>query len=137
MTELLNQYDGEVTELYDFISELLLTKLSFLPEGVAWVVRPVHQSPELEKVVADLTSCVNIIGVNDMIKQGYHVAKTTDKLVTEVPGYDKDSKNALDAAIKAFDKFNISVLHKVSDLVNGPLSKIKGKSHLPILDDSL
>ncbi|KAM0057401.1 hypothetical protein Hdeb2414_s0005g00157771 [Helianthus debilis subsp. tardiflorus] len=136
MIEMLNQYDSEVTELYSLISKLLLTKQWFLTESMAWVVRLVHQSPELEKVVADLVNCVNAIGVNDGIKQGFHGAKTTDKLMIEVPGYDVEAKNALDATVKAFDKFHISVLHKISDLVNEPLSMIKEKSQLPIVEDN-
>ncbi|KAF5786382.1 hypothetical protein HanXRQr2_Chr10g0440291 [Helianthus annuus] len=136
MTEILNQYDGKVTELYGLISELLLTKQWFLTKGVAWVVWLMHQSPKLEKVVVDLITCVNVIGVNDGIEQGFHADKTTDKLVTKVSGYDEEAKNALDAAVEAFDKFHISVLHNVSDLVNEPLSKIKDKSQLPIVDDN-
>ncbi|KAF5756230.1 hypothetical protein HanXRQr2_Chr17g0812191 [Helianthus annuus] len=133
MTEMLNQYDGEVTGLYGLVSELLLTKQWFLTDGVVGVVRLVHQSPELEKIVADLVNCVNVVVVNDEIKHGFHAAKTTNKLVTEVPGCDEEGKNALDATI--FVNFHISVLHKVSNLVNEPLSTIKERSRLPIVND--
>ncbi|MFS8035099.1 hypothetical protein Hanom_Chr17g01589091 [Helianthus anomalus] len=71
MTEMLNRYDGVVTELYGFVSELLHTKQWFLTEGVVWVVKLVHQSPELEKVVADFVNSVNVVGVNNGIKQGF------------------------------------------------------------------
>ncbi|KAM0070999.1 hypothetical protein Hdeb2414_s0001g00019821 [Helianthus debilis subsp. tardiflorus] len=113
MTDILNRYDGEVTELYGIVSELLLTKQWLLTEGVAWAVRLVHQSPELEK--------------------GFQAAKASDKPVTEVAGYEEGAKDAHEAAIAAFDNFHISVLGKVSDLVNEPLSIIKEKSKLPIV----
>ncbi|KAJ0568617.1 hypothetical protein HanIR_Chr06g0298241 [Helianthus annuus] len=52
--EMLTRCDSEMVELYAQVSELMLTKQWFLTDGVAWVVKLVHQSPELEKVVADL-----------------------------------------------------------------------------------
>ncbi|KAJ0668214.1 hypothetical protein HanPI659440_Chr17g0686561 [Helianthus annuus] len=134
-TEVLHQYDDEVTGLYSLILELLLIKQWFLTDGVAWFVKLVHQSPELENVVADLVNCVNAIGINDGIKQGFQAAKATDKQVTKVIGYDEGAKDALDAAIAAFDNFHISVLHKALDLLNEPLSVIKEKSKLPIIKD--
>ncbi|MFS7929594.1 hypothetical protein Hanom_Chr04g00334351 [Helianthus anomalus] len=113
MTDMLNHYDGEVTELYGLVSELILTKQWFFTKGIAWVVRLVHQSPELEK--------------------GFQATKALDKPVTEVPGYDEGAKDALEAAIAAFDNFHISVIGKVSDWVNEPLFIIKEKSKLPIV----
>ncbi|KAJ0879522.1 hypothetical protein HanRHA438_Chr10g0452471 [Helianthus annuus] len=74
--DMLSRYDGEMVELYSLVSELMLTKQWFLTDGVAWVVKLVHQSPELEKVVADLVNRVNTIGVNDGIKQGFQAAKS-------------------------------------------------------------
>ncbi|KAF5822203.1 hypothetical protein HanRHA438_Chr01g0024301 [Helianthus annuus] len=114
-TEAIQRYEDEVTVAYGLISELLLTKQWFLNEGVAWVVKLVHQSPELEK--------------------GFQAAKATDKPVTKVQGCDEGAKDALDATIATLDNFHISVLHKVLDLVNEPLSVIKEKSQLPIVKD--
>ncbi|KAJ0900378.1 hypothetical protein HanPSC8_Chr08g0313121 [Helianthus annuus] len=68
---MLARYDGEMVELYGCVSELMLNKQWFLTDGVAWVVKLVHQSPELEKVVADLVNSINIVCVNDGIKQGF------------------------------------------------------------------
>ncbi|MFS8012009.1 hypothetical protein Hanom_Chr14g01315681 [Helianthus anomalus] len=59
---MLTRCDGEMVELYAQVSELMLTKQWFLTDGVAWVVKLVHQSPELEKVVTDLINSVNIVG---------------------------------------------------------------------------
>ncbi|KAF5786399.1 hypothetical protein HanXRQr2_Chr10g0440481 [Helianthus annuus] len=134
--DMLSRYDGEMVELYSLVSELMLTKQWFLTDGVAWVVKLVHQSPELEKVVADLVNRVNTIGVNDGIKQGFQAAKSLTRSVEEVLGYDEGAKDTLDAAIKAFDNFHISVLDKVSELVNEPLSVIKKKSELPIIQEN-
>ncbi|KAJ0914627.1 hypothetical protein HanPSC8_Chr06g0240711 [Helianthus annuus] len=133
--DMLTRYDGEMIELYGLVSELLLTKEWFLTEGIAWVVKLVHQSPELERVVADLVNSVNAVGVNDDIKQGFHAAKSSAKTVNEILGYDEGAKDALDAAIKAFDNFHISVLDKVTELANEPLSVIKEKSKLPIVKE--
>ncbi|KAJ0683119.1 hypothetical protein HanPI659440_Chr16g0654821 [Helianthus annuus] len=127
MKDTLSRYDGEMVELYGLTSELLLTKQWFLTEGVDWVVKLVHQSPELEKVVADLVNSVNAVGVNEDIKQGFQAAKSSAKTASEVLAYDEGAKDALDVAIKAFDNFHISVLDKVTELVNEPLSVIKEK----------
>ncbi|KAJ0771287.1 hypothetical protein HanPI659440_Chr07g0267311 [Helianthus annuus] len=135
MKDMLSRYDGEMVELYGLTLELLLTKQWFLTEGVAWVMKLVHQSPELERVVADLVNSVNAVGVNDGIKQGFQAAKSSAWSVEEVLGYDEGAKDTLDAAIKAFDNFHISVLDKVLELVNEPLSVIKQKSELPIIKD--
>ncbi|KAJ0715641.1 hypothetical protein HanPI659440_Chr13g0503551 [Helianthus annuus] len=135
MKDMLSRYDGEIVELYSLTSELLLTKQWFLKEGVAWVVKLVHQSPELEKVVADFVNSVNVVGVNDGIKQGFQAAKFSAKTVEEIPRYDEGARDTLDAAIKAFDDFHILVLDKVSELVNEPLSVIKEKSKLPIVKE--
>ncbi|KAJ0681435.1 hypothetical protein HanPI659440_Chr16g0635881 [Helianthus annuus] len=81
MKDMLTRYDGEMVELHSLTSELLLTKQWFLTEGVAWVVKLVHQSPELEKVVADLVNSVNAVGVNDGIKQGFQAARSSAKSV--------------------------------------------------------
>ncbi|KAJ0668197.1 hypothetical protein HanPI659440_Chr17g0686341 [Helianthus annuus] len=135
MKDMLNRYDGEMVELYGLTSELFLTKQWFLTEGVAWVVKLVHQSPELEKLVVDLVNIVNAVGVNDGIKQGFQAAKGSARTVDEVLGYDEGAKDTLDAAIKAFDIFHISVLDKVSELVNEPLSVIKEKGKLPIVKE--
>ncbi|KAJ0743703.1 hypothetical protein HanPI659440_Chr10g0379011 [Helianthus annuus] len=134
--DMLPRYDGEMAELYSLVSELMLTKQWFLTDGVAWVVKLVHQSPELEKVIADLVNRVNTIGVNDGIKQGFQAAKSLTRSVEEVLGYDEGAKDTLDTAIKAFDNFHISVLDKVSELVNEPLSVIKKKSELPIIQEN-
>ncbi|MFS8010069.1 hypothetical protein Hanom_Chr14g01292661 [Helianthus anomalus] len=53
----------------------------------------------------------------------------------EVLGYDEGAKDALDAAIKAFEDFHISVLGKVVDLVDKPLSVIKQRSEIPIVKE--
>ncbi|KAF5771757.1 hypothetical protein HanXRQr2_Chr13g0568631 [Helianthus annuus] len=135
MKDMLSRYDGEMVELYSLTSELLLTKQWFLKEGVAWVVKLVHQSPELEKVVADFINSVNAMGVNDGIKQGFQAAKSSAKTVEEIPGYDEGARDTLDVAIKAIDDFYISVLDKVTELVNEPLSVIKEKSKLPIVKE--
>ncbi|KAF5772241.1 hypothetical protein HanRHA438_Chr13g0585371 [Helianthus annuus] len=135
MKDMLTRYDGEMVELYSLTSELLLTKQWFLTEGVAWVVKLVHQSPELEKVVADLVNSVNVVGVNDGIKQGFQAARSSAISVEEILGYDEGAKGTLDAAINAFDDFHISVLDNVSELVNEPLSFIKEKSKLPIVKE--
>ncbi|KAM0044248.1 hypothetical protein Hdeb2414_s0010g00350981 [Helianthus debilis subsp. tardiflorus] len=132
---MLTRTDGEMVELYAQVSELMLTKQWFLTEGVAWVVKLVHQSPELEKVVADLVSSVNAVGANEGIKQGFHAALNSVRSAAEVPGYDEGAKDALDAAIKAFDNFYISVLDKVADLIDKPLSVIKQRSQLPIVKE--
>ncbi|KAJ0914568.1 hypothetical protein HanPSC8_Chr06g0240071 [Helianthus annuus] len=133
--DMLTRYDGEMVKLYSLVSKLMLTKQRFLTDGVAWVVKLVHQGPELEKVVADLVNSFNAVGVNDGIKQGFKAAKESARSVEEVFGYDKGAKDALDAAIKAFDNFHISVLDKVSELVDEPLSVIKRKSELPIVKE--
>ncbi|KAJ0744441.1 hypothetical protein HanPI659440_Chr10g0387611 [Helianthus annuus] len=114
-----------MVELYAQVSELMLTKQWFLIDGVAWVVKLVHQSPELEKVVADLVNSVNAVGVNERIKQGFKAALDSVRSAEEIHGYDEGAKDVLDAAIKAFDNFHISVLDKVADLVDKPLSVIK------------
>ncbi|MFS7998184.1 hypothetical protein Hanom_Chr12g01150751 [Helianthus anomalus] len=106
MKDMLNHYDGEMVELYGLSSELLLTKQWFLTEGVAWVV-----------------------------KLGFQATKTLAKTVDEILGYDEGAKDTLDATIKAFDDFHISVLDKVSELVNEPLSVIKERSRLPIVKE--
>ncbi|KAJ0715284.1 hypothetical protein HanPI659440_Chr13g0499351 [Helianthus annuus] len=115
MKDMLTRYDGEMVELYSLTSELLLTKQWFLTEGVAWIVKLVHQSPELEK--------------------GFQAARSSAKSVEEILGYDEGAKGTLVAAINAFDDFHISVLDKVSELVNEPLSFIKEKSKLPIVKE--
>ncbi|KAJ0725743.1 hypothetical protein HanPI659440_Chr12g0462311 [Helianthus annuus] len=130
---MLTRCDGEMVELPALVSELMLTKQWFLTDGVAWVVKLVHQSPELEKVVADLANNVNAVRVNEGIKQGFQAAKDSVRSAEEVLGYDEGAKDALDAAIKAFDDFHISVLGKVTDLVDKPLSVIKQRSELPIV----
>ncbi|KAJ0694478.1 hypothetical protein HanPI659440_Chr15g0609281 [Helianthus annuus] len=66
---MLTRCDGEMIELYAQVSELMLTKQWFLTEGVAWVVKLVQQSPELEKVVADLVNSVNVVGVNEELSR--------------------------------------------------------------------
>ncbi|KAM0049050.1 hypothetical protein Hdeb2414_s0008g00281341 [Helianthus debilis subsp. tardiflorus] len=133
---LLSHCDGEMIELYALVSELMLTKQWFLTDGVAWVVKLVHQSPELEKVVADLVNSVNAVGVNEGIKQGFQAAKDSVRSAEEVLGYDEGAKDALDVAIKAFDNFHISVLDKVADLMDKPLSVIKQRSELPIVKEN-
>ncbi|MFS7987138.1 hypothetical protein Hanom_Chr11g01018911 [Helianthus anomalus] len=113
----------------------MLTKQWFLTDGVAWVVKLVHQTPELEKVVADLVNSVNAVGVNEGIKQGFQAAKDSVRSIEEVLGYNEGAKDVLDAAIKAFDNFHIFVLGKVADLVDKPLSVIKNRSELPIVKE--
>ncbi|KAM0039229.1 hypothetical protein Hdeb2414_s0012g00379621 [Helianthus debilis subsp. tardiflorus] len=95
--DMLTRYDGEMVELYSLVSELMLTKQWFLTDGVAWVVNLVHQSPELEKVVADLVNSVNAVGVNDGIKQGFQAAKSSARSVEEVLGYYEGASDTLDA----------------------------------------
>ncbi|MFS7970922.1 hypothetical protein Hanom_Chr09g00826601 [Helianthus anomalus] len=102
---MLTHCDGEMVELYTQVSELMLTRQWFLTDGVAWVVKLVHQSPELEKVVADLINSVNIVGVNEGIEQGFKAALDSVHSAEEVPGYDEGAKDALDAAIKALITF--------------------------------
>ncbi|KAM0051449.1 hypothetical protein Hdeb2414_s0007g00236641 [Helianthus debilis subsp. tardiflorus] len=132
---MLTRCDGEMVKIYAQVSELMLTKQWFLTDGIAWVVKLVYQSPELEKVVADLVSSVNAVGANEGIKQGFQAALSSVRSVEEVPGYDEGAKDALDAAIKAFDDFHISVLGKVADLVDKPLFVIKQMSELPIVKE--
>ncbi|MFS7944773.1 hypothetical protein Hanom_Chr06g00516241 [Helianthus anomalus] len=127
--------DGEIFELYAQVSVLMLTKRWFLTDGIARVVKLVHQSPKLEKVVADLVNSVNVVGVNEGIKQGFKAAHDSVRSVEEVSGYDEGAQDALSAAIKAFDDFHISVLGKVADLVDKPLSVIKQRSELPIVKE--
>ncbi|MFS7981935.1 hypothetical protein Hanom_Chr10g00956881 [Helianthus anomalus] len=107
---MLTRCDSEMVELYAQVSELMLTKQWFLTDGIAWVVKLVHQSPELEKVVADLVNSVNVVGVNEGIKQGFKEAHDSVRSVEEVPGYDEGAQDALNATIKAFDDLHISVL---------------------------
>ncbi|KAJ0765286.1 hypothetical protein HanPI659440_Chr08g0301751 [Helianthus annuus] len=133
--EMLTHCDGEMVEVYAQVSELMLTKQWFLSDGVAWVVKLVHQSPELEKVIADLVNSVNATGANEGIKQVFKAAHDSVHSAEEVPGYDEGAKDALDAAIKAFDNFHISILGKVADLVDKPLSVIKQRSELPIMKE--
>ncbi|MFS7955468.1 hypothetical protein Hanom_Chr07g00643011 [Helianthus anomalus] len=132
---MLTRCDGEMVKLYAQVSVLMLTKQWFLTDGIAWVVKLVHQSPELEKVVAELVSSVNVVGVNEGVKQGFQAARGSTRSFEEVPGYDDGAKDALDAAIQAFDNFHISVLGKVADLVDKPLSVIKQRSELPIVKE--
>ncbi|MFS7890008.1 hypothetical protein Hanom_Chr00s000006g01613721 [Helianthus anomalus] len=132
---MLTRCDCEMVELYALVSELILTKQWFLTDGVAWVVKLVHQSPELEKVVADLVNNVNAVGTNEDIKKGFQATRDSVRSTEEVPGYDEGAKDALDAATKAFDNFHISVLGKVADLVDKPLSVIKQRSELPIVKE--
>ncbi|MFS8006765.1 hypothetical protein Hanom_Chr14g01253001 [Helianthus anomalus] len=124
-----------MVELYDHVSELMFTKQWFLMDGISWVVKLVHQSPELEKVVADLVNSVNVVGVNEGITQGFKAAHDSVRFAKEVPGYDEGAQDALSATIKAFDDFHISVLGKVADLVDKPLSVIKQRSELPIVKE--
>ncbi|MFS8016492.1 hypothetical protein Hanom_Chr15g01369321 [Helianthus anomalus] len=123
MTELVGRYEGETVELYSLVSEFL-TKKWLLTDGAQWMVRLVHKSTELEKVVADITIIVNAYGVNEGIKQG-SAAKTSDVLVTDVLGFDEDAKVSLNVVIESFDNLSILCLSKVAALVNEPLSKIK------------
>ncbi|KAF5755642.1 hypothetical protein HanPI659440_Chr17g0683211 [Helianthus annuus] len=132
---MLTRCDGEMVELYAQVSELMLTKQWFLTDGIAWVVKLVHQSPELEKVVADLVNCVNVVGVNEGIKRGFKAAHDSVRSVEEVPGYDVGAQDALNAAIKDFDDLHISVLGKFADLVDKPLSVIQQRSKLPIVKE--
>ncbi|KAJ0510926.1 hypothetical protein HanIR_Chr11g0546191 [Helianthus annuus] len=121
---MLTHCDGEMVDLYAQVLELMLTKQWFLADGIAWVVKLVHQSPELEKVVADLVNNVNMVGVNEGIKQGFQATKSSARSFEEVSGYDEGAKDALNVAIKAFNDFHISVLGKVADLLDKPLSVI-------------
>ncbi|MFS7981005.1 hypothetical protein Hanom_Chr10g00945831 [Helianthus anomalus] len=132
---MLTRCDGEMVELYAQLSELMLTKQWFLTDGVAWVVKLVHQSPELEKVVADLVNNVNAVGVNAGIKQGFNAAHESVRSAEEVPGYDEGVEDALNVAIKAFDGFHISAHGKIADLVHKPLLVIKQRSELPIVKE--
>ncbi|KAJ0638445.1 hypothetical protein HanHA300_Chr00c0117g0712821 [Helianthus annuus] len=127
----------DMIESYAQLSELKLTKQWFLTDGVAWVVKLVHQSPELEKVVTDLVNSANAVGANEGIKHGFEAAKGPARSFEEVPGYDGDAQDKLDAAVKAFENFNISVLGKIADLVDEPLSVIKQQSELPIVKEDL
>ncbi|MFS8010815.1 hypothetical protein Hanom_Chr14g01301421 [Helianthus anomalus] len=129
--------ERDMIESYAQLSELNLTKQWFLTDGVAWVVKLVHQSPELEKVVADLLNSVNAVGANEGIKHGFEAAKGPARSFKEVPGYDGDAQDKLDAAVKAFENFNISVLGKVAELVDEPLSVIKQRSELPTVKEDL
>ncbi|KAM0031416.1 hypothetical protein Hdeb2414_s0017g00508531 [Helianthus debilis subsp. tardiflorus] len=81
--------DCEMVEVYAQVSELMVTKQWFLTDGIAWVVKLVHQSPKLEKVVADLVSSVNAVGANEGIKQGFQAALNSVRSAEEVPGYDE------------------------------------------------
>ncbi|MFS7921538.1 hypothetical protein Hanom_Chr03g00237971 [Helianthus anomalus] len=132
---MLSSCDTEMVELYAQTSELMLMKQWFLTEGAAWVVKLVQQSPELEKVVADLINNVNVVGANEGIKQGFKATHDSVRSVEEVPGYDAGAQDALDAAVKAFDELQISVLDKVADLIDKPLSIIQQRSKLPIVGD--
>ncbi|KAJ0535767.1 hypothetical protein HanIR_Chr09g0434211 [Helianthus annuus] len=127
--------ERDMIEAYAELSELKLTKQWFLTDGVAWVVKLVHQSPELEKVVADLVNSVNAVGANEGIKQGFKAAQELIGSAEEVPGYDAGAQSALEAAVKAFDELKISVLDKVADLIEEPLSVIRQRSDLPIVGD--
>ncbi|KAJ0889721.1 hypothetical protein HanRHA438_Chr09g0415921 [Helianthus annuus] len=132
---MLFRWDTEMVELYAQTSELMLMKQWFLTEGVAWVVKLVQQSPELEKVVADLVNSVNAVGANEGIKQGFKAAHDSVRSTEEVPGYDAGAQDALNAAVKAFDELQISVLDKVADLMDKPLSVIQQRSKLPIVGE--
>ncbi|MFS7898201.1 hypothetical protein Hanom_Chr00s018149g01757911 [Helianthus anomalus] len=127
--------ERDMVEAYAQLSELKLTKQWFLTDGVAWVVKLVHQSPELERVVADLVNSVNAVGANEGIKQGFKAAQDLVGSAEEVPGYDAGAQSALEAAVKAFDELNISVLDKVADLIDERLSVIRQRSELPIVGD--
>ncbi|KAJ0844786.1 hypothetical protein HanRHA438_Chr15g0706341 [Helianthus annuus] len=134
-TGMLIRCERDMIESYAQLSELKLTKQWFLTDGIAWVVKLVHQSPELERVVADLVNSVNAVGANEDIKHGFEAAKGPARSFEEVPGYDGDARDKLNAAVKAFEDFNISVLGKVADLVDEPLSAIKQQSELPIVKE--
>ncbi|KAF5795194.1 hypothetical protein HanRHA438_Chr08g0348261 [Helianthus annuus] len=127
--------DTEMVELYAQMSELMLMKQWFLTEGVAWVVKLVQKSPKLEKVDADLVNSVNVVGANEGIKQGFKAAHDSVRSVEEVPGYDEGAQATLDAAVKAFDELEISVLGKVADLIDKPLHVIQQRSKLPIVEE--
>ncbi|MFS8022436.1 hypothetical protein Hanom_Chr16g01439431 [Helianthus anomalus] len=103
---MLTRCDGEMIKLYAQVSELMLTKQWFLTDGIAWVV-----------------------------KLGFKAAHDSVRSAEEVPGYDEGAQDALNDAIKAFDDFHISVLGKVADLVDKPLSVIKQRSELPIVKE--
>ncbi|MFS7931625.1 hypothetical protein Hanom_Chr04g00358111 [Helianthus anomalus] len=114
---MLTHCDGEMVELYAQMSDLMLTKQWFLTEGAAWVVN------------------VNVVGANEGIKQGFKAAHDSVRSAEEVPGYDAGAQDALDAAVKAFDELRISVLDKVADLIDKPLSVIQQRSKLPIVGE--
>ncbi|MFS7985272.1 hypothetical protein Hanom_Chr11g00996531 [Helianthus anomalus] len=65
---MMTRCDCEMVQLYAQVSELMLTKRWFFTDGIAWVVKLVRQSPELEKMVANLVNSVNVVGVNEGIK---------------------------------------------------------------------
>ncbi|KAJ0511139.1 hypothetical protein HanIR_Chr11g0548641 [Helianthus annuus] len=132
---MLTRCEGEMIDLYAQVSELMLTKQCLLTDGIAWVVKLVHQSPELEKAVADLVNSVNAVGANEGIKQGFKAAHDSVRFAEGVPGYDEGAQGALYATIKAFDELQISVLGKVADLVDKPLSVIQQRSKLPIVEE--
>ncbi|MFS7954023.1 hypothetical protein Hanom_Chr07g00625431 [Helianthus anomalus] len=67
--------------------------------------------------------------------EGFKAAHDLVRSAEEVPGYDEGAQGALNAAIKAFEDFHISVLGKVADLVDKPLSVIKQRSELPIVKE--
>ncbi|KAJ0662722.1 hypothetical protein HanOQP8_Chr13g0471881 [Helianthus annuus] len=92
MKDMLTRYDGEMVELYSLTSELLLTKQWFLTEGVAWVVKLVHQSPELEKVVADLVNSVNVVGVNDILNRVFKLRDLQQNLLRKFLGMMKEPR---------------------------------------------
>ncbi|KAM0070171.1 hypothetical protein Hdeb2414_s0001g00010151 [Helianthus debilis subsp. tardiflorus] len=133
--EMLLRCERDMIESYAQLSELKLTKKWFLTDGVAWVVKLVHQSPELEKVVADLVNSVNAVGANEGIKHGFEAAMGPARSFEEVPGYDGDAQDKLDVAVKAFENFNISVLGKIA--LHRFLSVIRQQSELPIVKEDL
>ncbi|KAJ0724263.1 hypothetical protein HanPI659440_Chr12g0445811 [Helianthus annuus] len=90
--EMLTRCDGEMVEVYAQVSELMLTKQWFLTDGVTWVVKLVHQSPELEKVVDDLVNSVNAVGANEGIKQGFKAAHDSVRLPKRFLGMTKEQR---------------------------------------------
>ncbi|KAM0031437.1 hypothetical protein Hdeb2414_s0017g00508791 [Helianthus debilis subsp. tardiflorus] len=134
LSEVEEKNKAEQKEMQSTYDQLLADHVR-LVNGVAWVVKLVHQSPELERVVADLMNSVNAVGVHDGIKQGFQAAKSSARSVEEVLGYDEGAKNTLDVTIKPFDNFHVLVLDKISELVNEPLLVIKEKSKLPIVKE--
>ncbi|KAJ0667291.1 hypothetical protein HanPI659440_Chr17g0676211 [Helianthus annuus] len=90
--EMLTRCDGEMVVVYAQVSELMLTKQWFLSDGVTWVVKLVHQSPELEKVIADLVNSVNAVGANEGIKQGFKAAMTRSVLPKRFLGMTKEQR---------------------------------------------